>query len=93
MVKKRFYENIHHESSTLEPINYESNYYKKKFNVLGINKGDLVKQSYMIQTITLPKIINDICKRPIDVLKLDIEGHEYSCLKCLFHHSRFFLEY
>lgn len=83
---KTFYENILHSTSTLEDLNLSSKYLIKKSAILGVTPAEIVKKTYSINVTTLSKFINDQCPdETIDVLKIDTEGHEYSCLVGLFN--------
>ena len=82
--KKIFHENIFDFTSTFEEVNKSSLFLEKKGRVLGIKADELIKDSYEVEVTTLSEFIssNDISN--IDVIKIDVEGHEYACLKGLF---------
>ncbi len=83
--EKIFFENVFDYTSSFEELNMESDYLKKKANVLGVKKEDIVKKSYPVHTMTLSQLIEEEkITAPVDVLKIDTEGHEYYCLKGLF---------
>ncbi len=83
--EKIFFENVFDYTSSFEELNMDSEYLKKKANVLGVKKEDIVKKSYPVNTVTLSQLISDEkIAAPIDVLKIDTEGHEYHCLVGLF---------
>ena len=82
--KKTFHENVFDATSTLEQLKMTSNYLKKKSLFLGVKPDKLVVESYPIEVTTLSDFINDHCTEPIDILKIDTEGHEYACLVGLF---------
>ena len=44
-------------------------------------------KDYNVQVVKLCDFINDYIDFDIDVLKIDVEGHEYDCLKGLFSNS------
>lgn len=79
-----FYENVLDETSSLEKINPNSEYLDRKAKVLGIKKENIIVDQYHINVITLNSYINTIQNKTVDVLKIDVEGHELSCLKGLF---------
>ena len=82
--KKKFYENFLNLTSSFEKLNYESKYLEYKTKVLGINTREIVKKEYEVNVVTLSSYINANISSDIDLIKLDVEGHEYQCLKGLF---------
>lgn len=82
--KKLFFENIFDYTSSFEELNHDSKYLKRKANILGVSSQELIKTSYQVDTTTLSDFINNYIQQPIDILKIDTEGHEFSCLKGLF---------
>lgn len=82
--QKTFYENIFHATSTFEELDLTSNYLKTKSKVLGVKPDEIVKESYPVSVSTLSDFINSQHIETIDILKIDVEGHEYSCLIGLF---------
>jgi FkbM family methyltransferase len=85
--KKKFYENRLNLTSSFEKLNYDSDYLKFKTKILGIDKNDIIKEGYNVNVITLSSYINDNISSDIDVIKIDVEGHEYECLRGLFNTS------
>lgn len=85
--EKIFHENILDYTSTFEELNFDSNYLKTKSKVLGVEPKNLIKGSYPVKVTTLSDFINSEINGPIDVLKIDTEGHEFSCLKGLFNNN------
>jgi len=83
--KKRFYENYLNLTSSFEKLNYNSQYLKYKSKVLGIGLHEIVKNEYDVDVITLNSFINENIKSDIDIIKIDVEGHEYQCLKGIFN--------
>tara|TARA_X000000950_G_C13880170_1_gene646561 strand:+ start:126 stop:857 length:732 start_codon:yes stop_codon:yes gene_type:complete len=83
--EKKFYENHLNLTSSFEKLNYYSDYLKFKTKILGIDKNKIIKKEYNVKVITLSSYINDILKSDIDIIKIDVEGHEYECLKGLFN--------
>ena len=82
--KKRFYENILDLTSSFEKLDYDSEYLKYKTKILGVELKDIVKNEYDVDVITLNSFIKDNIESNIDIIKIDVEGHEYECLKGLF---------
>lgn len=80
--KKLFYENILDESSGFEEINYKSEWVKKKSKILGIKSKNLIDKKYYVNVIALSEFLKP--KQTIDLIKIDVEGHEYMVLKGLF---------
>jgi len=85
--EKKFYENHLNLTSSFEKLNYDSDYLKFKTKVLGIDKNEIIKKEYNVKVITLSAYINNNISSDIDVIKIDVEGHEFECLKGLFNTS------
>jgi FkbM family methyltransferase len=81
---KVFYENIFDFTSTFEEVNENSVFLEKKGKVLGLKSNELIKDSYEVEVTTLSHFISSNNISKIDILKIDTEGHEFSCLKGLF---------
>ena len=81
---KIFYENVFDFTSTFEKVNINSLHLQKKGKALGIKGEDLVKASYEVEVIKLSTFIEKMKINQIDILKIDTEGHELSCLNGLF---------
>lgn len=79
-----FHQNILDYTSTFEDLNEASSYLRKKSRLLGINQEEIIVSSYPIQTTTLSDFVNQQVNTMVDVLKIDVEGHEYHCLQGLF---------
>ena len=79
-----FNENILDETSSFEDINLNSEYAFKKAKILGVKINELVKDSYLSEVITLHDFILEQQLKAIDILKIDVEGHELKVLKGLF---------
>ena len=78
-----FNENIESSSSSINELNKNSNYYKKKFfllNFLGLNE---VTKKIEIKVVTLSDFIVENNINKIDLLKIDTEGHEFQVLSGL----------
>lgn len=79
-----FHENILDETSSFEELNFESAYLHKKAKVLGVNKDQLIVDSYEVRVTTLQVFLTENPNIYFDVLKIDVEGHELQSLKGLF---------
>jgi FkbM family methyltransferase len=79
-----FYINKLDLTSSLEPLNPDSKYLAKKAKVLGVKPSEIIRESIEIETISLGDYIGDREIKQIDLLKIDIEGHELKCLMGLF---------
>lgn len=75
-----FNENIESSSSSINELNKNSNYYKRKFFLLNfLGSGDVTKK-IEIKVVTLNEFIIENNVNKIDLLKIDTEGHEYQVL-------------
>ena len=79
-----FYENILDETSTLEKINQNSKYLARKAKILGTTAKDLFINKYYVECISLNQFLTTNKIKKVDILKVDVEGHEYRVLKGLF---------
>lgn len=79
-----FNENILDETSTFEELNLTSNYLEKKAKVLGVKKENIIVEKYKVDVIRLSDFLLGNTHKKYDVLKIDVEGHEFQCLKGLF---------
>ena len=81
---KIFHSNVFHPSSSLEETNSESEFLKTKSKILGVEKENLIIDKYDVECTT----INDYCTAKnifqVDLLKIDIEGHEQKVLTAFF---------
>jgi FkbM family methyltransferase len=70
-------------SSTFNSINLESNYYKRKKNIITFlsDKNNLLENKQQISIVTLSKFISDNKINKVDILKIDTEGFEFNILK------------
>lgn len=82
--EKTFNENLLDYTSTFEELNMDSDYLQKKSKVLGVDPSDIVTARYQVQTTTLSEFIQAYVTDTIDVIKIDVEGHEHACLNGLF---------
>lgn len=82
--EKVFYQNILDYTSSFQTLNSDSKYLQRKAKILGIPTCEIVVTSYNVKTTTLSHFINSEINQDIDVLKIDVEGHEYECLIGLF---------
>tara|TARA_B110000977_G_scaffold125183_1_gene160301 strand:- start:3653 stop:4384 length:732 start_codon:yes stop_codon:yes gene_type:complete len=71
---------IESSSSTICDINTNSNYYKKKISILGVNSNNLIQKIIKISFNTIDKYYLENNFKKIDILKIDTEGHEYEVL-------------
>ena len=67
-------------SSTINDINQESKYFKRKFNLLNIQNKKKIYESFKLKTETLDNYIYQNNFNRISFLKIDTEGYEYEIL-------------
>ena len=80
-----FKENILDESSTFEIVNENSMWLKKKKRILGFKDKNLTIKEYNVDTVRLNDFINENLEETIiDLIKIDVEGHEINVIKGLF---------
>ena len=82
--EKTFQENVLDYTSTFEEINLNSKYLQHKSAIMGVKPELLIKDKYNVEVVTLSGFINKEVNEIIDVVKIDIEGHEYAALQGLF---------
>jgi FkbM family methyltransferase len=70
-------------SSTMNDINQESKYFKKKFNLLNFRNKKNIYKSFKLKTETLDNYMKKNNFDKISFLKMDTEGYEYEILKGL----------
>ncbi|SDB22074.1 methyltransferase, FkbM family [Flavobacteriaceae bacterium MAR_2010_188] len=80
-----FNENIMDETSSFEELNVDSKYLKQKAKILNVSVKNIIKKKYLVKTITLQKFLEENPGNHFDILKIDVEGHELSCLEGLFN--------
>lgn len=88
--ERTFNENLLDYTSTFEDLNMDSAYLQKKSKVLGVDPSDIVTARYTVRTTTLADHISEHVPGTIDVIKIDVEGHEFACLQGLFNNGRAF---
>ncbi len=76
-----FYENVLDETSSFEPTNPDSDYLKKKSRVLLVKPGNINKAKYEVAVTTLDEFVAVNNIQTIDILKVDVEGHEWEVLQ------------
>ena len=67
-------------SSTINNINQESRYFKRKFNLLNLRNKKKIYESFKLKTETLDNYIYQNNFNKISFLKIDTEGYEYEIL-------------
>tara|TARA_B100000676_G_C18056527_1_gene834792 strand:- start:995 stop:1732 length:738 start_codon:yes stop_codon:yes gene_type:complete len=85
---KIFNENLFHSSSTLENVNPDSVYLKKKAKLLGVSPEKLILKSYPVKIKPLSMVIDELKLNKVDFIKIDVEGHELKCLDGLFRNLK-----
>jgi len=80
-----FNENVIDETSSFEQLNYNSKYLITKAKVLGVAKENIVIDTYSVDVIRLADFLINKEGFVFDVLKIDVEGHEYKVLQGLFN--------
>lgn len=88
-----FHENILDESSTFEDVNMNSKWLLKKAEILGKDKHELIKKSYPVKCIKLANFIKENKIKEIDLVKIDVEGHEFKVLKGLLENNNSLIKY
>lgn len=85
--KMIFYENLLDETSSFEELNYDSIYLKKKAKVLGVSPSDIITNQYEVEVIKINDFILNQNLTTVDVIKIDVEGHELHVLNGLFENK------
>lgn len=75
--------NIESSSSSINELNTNSKYYKKKFFLLNFLKLKDVTTKSKIQVVRLDEFMNKNYIKKLDLLKIDTEGFEYSAIKSI----------
>ena len=73
--------NTESSSSSLNELRVDSNYYKKKFFLINLFKGKIIKDRLEISILKLDDFIIKNNISSIDLLKIDTEGFELDVLK------------
>lgn len=81
---KVFSETVMSETSTFEDINPDSKYLETKARVLGIPKEKMISNSYEMRVVALRNFLSNEKLTDIDIIKIDVEGHEEKCIRGLF---------
>ena len=68
-------------STTLSGINQDSNYYKRKIEVLGLKENKKIYNNSDVKLNRLDNYCEEKKINKIDLLKIDTEGHEYFVIK------------
>lgn len=83
--KKKFYSNVLDLTSSFEKPELDSDYIRLKAKILGLNNPEmLIDSEYEVEIVTLNDFILSYNIKQIDVIKIDVEGHELDCLQGLF---------
>ena len=75
--------NIESSSSSINELNTNSKYYKKKFFLLNFLKLKDVTTKSKIQVVRLDEFMNKKNIKKIDLLKIDTEGFEFNVIKSI----------
>ena len=75
--------NIESSSSSINNLNTNSKYYKKKFFLLNFLKLKKVTTKSKIQVVRLDEFMNKNNIKKLDLLKIDTEGFEYNAIKSI----------
>ena len=78
-----FYKNIESSSSTINKLNKNSKYYKKKYFLLNFLNLKKVSEEVKIEVFRLDEFINEEKINNVQILKIDTEGYEYQVIKSL----------
>tara|TARA_B100000965_G_scaffold358545_1_gene337990 strand:- start:134 stop:853 length:720 start_codon:yes stop_codon:yes gene_type:complete len=70
-------------SSTINNLNFNSNYLQKKLKVLNVKNIDKFYQKLPVKIVTLDNYILEKKQKNIDILKIDTEGYEFNVIKGL----------
>ena len=81
-------QSIESSSSTINEVNKESKYFKRKLRILNIKQKDSFYQKIPIKLVTLDSLIEKLDIPKIDLLKIDTEGYELNILKGLSKYSQ-----
>ena len=73
--------NLDSASSSINNLNKNSDYFKKKYRILNLFKNKEVSKPLKIQIINLDLLLEDLKIKHVDLLKIDTEGYEFNILK------------
>ena len=85
--KKYINQTVETSSSTINKINKDSKYLKRKLKILNIKDKDTFYHKLPIEVSTLDTFIEKKNIQNIDLLKIDTEGYEFNVLKGLSNYS------
>ena len=85
--KKYINQTVESSSSTINKINKDSKYLKRKLKILNIKDKDTFYHKLPIEVSTLDTFIEKKNIQNIDLLKIDTEGYEFNVLKGLQNYS------
>ena len=85
--KKYINQTVESSSSTINKINKDSKYLKRKLKILNIKNKDTFYHKLPIEVSTLDTFIEKKKIQNIDLLKIDTEGYEFNVLKGLSNYS------
>lgn len=80
----QFHESHWHLTSSIEETEQDSPELGKTAAMLGLEPADMISCTYEIQVLRLFDFLTEAGLESVDMLKIDVEGHEYACLQGLF---------
>ena len=88
ITKSYINQTIESSSSTINELNINSKYLKKKLKILNIKDKNSFQHKVPIEIITLDYFIEKKKIENVDFLKIDTEGYEFNVLKGLSKHNQ-----
>ena len=88
IIKSYINQTIESSSSTINELNINSKYLKKKLKILNIKDKNSFQHKVPIEIITLDYFIEKKKIENVDLLKIDTEGYEFNVLKGLSKHNQ-----
>ena len=88
ITKSYINQTIESSSSTINELNINSKYLKKKLKILNIKDKNSFQHKVPIEIITLDYFIEKKKIENVDLLKIDTEGYEFNVLKGLSKHNQ-----
>ena len=88
ITKSYINQTIESSSSTINELNINSKYLKKKLKILNIKDKNFFQHKVPIEIITLDYFIEKKKIENVDLLKIDTEGYEFNVLKGLSKHNQ-----